>query len=124
MEEIKSWLVARLRITDAARSSSSDFPRDPIQQFSRADDRCHAITRLGKMPLVAGDNIIGPRCFRALRELGIGPVYRSRQRGSRVIGFALLAEHGEDGSDLVGWKRNFRAREHSRIFLEHLFRLV
>src|SRR5437660_5948846 len=121
-EEIKSWLVTRLRITDAARNASSDFPRDRIQQFSRADDRCHAISRFGKLPLVAGDNIIGPRCLRALQELGVARVYRSRQGGSRVIEFALLADQGEDGSDLVGWKRKFRAREHSRIFFEHLVR--
>ena len=70
----------------------------------------------------ASDNIIGPRCLRALQELGIARIYRSRQRGGQVIEFALLAEHGEDGSDLVGWKRKFRAREHSRIFFEHLFR--
>ena len=75
----------------------------------------------------SGDNIIGPRCLRALQELGTARVYRSRRRGSRVIEFALLAEHGEDGSDLAGWdlvggKRKFRAREHSRIFFEHLFR--
>ena len=44
-----------------------------------------------------------------------------------MIEFALAPEHGEDGSDLarwdlVGWKRKFRAREHSRIYFEHLFR--
>ena len=59
---------------------------------------------------------------KTLQELGIARVYRSRQRGSRMIEFVLLAEHGEDGSDLVGWKRKFRAREHSCIFFEHLFR--
>ena len=75
--------MARLRITDAARNSSSDFPRDPIQQFSRADDRCHAISRFGKMPLVAGDNIIGPRCLRALQDL-VSP--GSTEAASEAVG--------------------------------------
>jgi hypothetical protein len=71
------------------------------------------------MPLVAGDDVIGLRRFRALQKLGVARVGRDGRRNLRQEELALIAEHG---GDLVRWKRKFRSRQHGCVFLEDLLR--
>ena len=74
--------------------------------------------RVRKMTLVAGDDVIGLCGLRAVQKFRVGRVGRNGSRDVRLKELTLIVEHGEHRRDLVRRKREFRPREHGRVFLE------